>query len=113
MAVESTDELEGFFDPEEFGDVSLFSWDDNQREVAGLFDDPAIGLTPTGIATGGQSSVTDGQLDITDRQPRFICPTHRVDDIPRKAIFSIDGADYTIANRKREGGLTHFYLHVY
>lgn len=113
MAVESPQELEGFFDVEEFGVVALFAWDDQQREVAGLFDDPAISIAPGGLPTSNESSVMSGVTDITSVQPRFICPTHKVAGIPKRASLAIDGQDYTVSDRKSEGGLTHYFLHLY
>lgn len=113
MAVESPDELEAFFDVEEFGVVAMFTWDDQQRTVAGLFDDPAITIAPVGLPTSRESSVMSGVGDMTSVQPRFICPTHKVAGIPKRASLSIDGQDYTVSDRRAEGGLTHYFLHMY
>ena len=109
--VESQAELEAFFNPTEFGDTAVFRWAEEEREVAGLFDDPAVTLSPGGLPTSRTSPVMTQVADFTSLQPRFICPSHLATGIPRRADVTIAGRDFSIADRRSEGGLQHFFLH--
>ena len=111
--VESQAELEAFFNPTEFGDTAVFRWAEDEREVAGIFDDPALTVSPGGLPTSRSSPVMLQVADVTTVQPRFICPTHLAAGIPKSADITINGRDFSIADRRSEGGLQHFFLHEY
>lgn len=109
--VESQAELEAFFNPTEFGDTAVFRWAEEEREVTGLFDDPALTLSPGGLPTSRNSPVMSQVVDLTSVQPRFICPSHAAIGIPKSADITVNGRDFSIADRRSEGGLQHFFLH--
>lgn len=111
MGVESQQELEAFFNIAEFGDEAAFSWDGETRTVAGLFDDPAVTLSPGGLPTARNSPIMAQVADVTSVQPRFICPSHLAAGIPKRADVTIAGREFSIADRRSEGGLQHFFLH--
>lgn len=100
MAVESADDLAGFFDPDEFGEPMVAT----------------IGLTPvrfSGIYTDGPVSNEPGSVaGITGYVPRVIAPRAALSGLASGDLITrADGKEFAVNDLQFKDKLLIIYLH--
>ena len=94
MAIETTSDLDYFFDTGDFG-------------VAASFNSPAIG-TVNGIL---DKEVNELEIGIDAEVPVFTCKTSSLSGVVEGSLLVIDGETYQVKNRRDDGtGITDLEL---
>jgi len=99
--VETLDDLEAFFDEEEFAVVAVWSRDGviMRDGIVGNFDRPAVLVS---IGEGAGSST---------RRAGFLCPAYHVQGIRQDDQLAVNGGVYLVRDWKPDGtGLTKLEL---
>lgn len=100
MAVESADDLEGFFDPDEFGEAMVAITGLAEIAFNGIYTDSPLAETPGTMA------------NITGYVPRIIASKTAVSDLQQgDLIRRADGTQYQVNTIEIKNSLLIIFLH--
>ena len=104
MAVETDDDLAGFFDPDEFGEPMVATIGLSSVEFNGIYTDGPVAEKPG--TTDGWSGAS-----IMGYQPRIIAPRAVLADLKQGDFITRDGTQYSVNNIEIKGSLLIIFLH--